>query len=73
MKKNLSELRNKTVKELEKEVKDTREEIAKLKLEIKVNPTKDTNMLAKKNKTLARRLTILTEKKYQQEVEKLGK
>ena len=48
MKKKISELKAKSKNELEKEVQALREEISKLKLEFKVNPGKDTNILAKK-------------------------
>lgn len=68
MKKVINELKQKTIKELEQEVNNLRQEIAKLKIETKVNPPKDTNFLVKKRKKLAQLLTILTEKK---EAEKL--
>lgn len=68
MKKTVKELRNKTISELEKEAKTLRGELAKLILEAKVKPTKDTNVLIKKRKRLAVILTILGEKK---ELEKL--
>jgi len=68
MKKVINKLKQKTIKELEQEVNNLRQEIAKLKIETKVNPPKDTNFLVKKRKKLAQLLTILTEKK---EAEKL--
>jgi len=72
MKKNLNEWRKKPPEDLRKEVKNLREEIAKLKLEIITKPVKDSNLLIKKRKTLARLLTILKENKDAQEVERLG-
>lgn len=61
MKKNLTELKKKSPPELEKLIQTTREEITKLRLGAKVNPQKDTNLLTKKRKVLARMLTVLTE------------
>ncbi len=63
MKKEIKELKSKSLSELEKQALSLREEIAKLKLEIKVNPAKDTNLLMKKRKKLAVILTVTTEKK----------
>ena len=63
MKKIISELQKKTIKQLEKESFVVREAIAKLRLEIKANPPKNTNLLTNKRKELARVLTVLTEKK----------
>jgi len=63
MKKNIIDLRKKTVEELTKEIRLQREEIAKFQLEAKTNPVKDTNSLVKKRKKLAVLLTVLTEKK----------
>ena len=63
MKKNTKEYKNKSVKELEKIIQSSREEIAKARLHIKINPAKDTNFLKKKKKQLAILLTITTEKK----------
>ena len=61
--KDIKEIRQKTVKELEKETKDLINEISKLRLEIKVNPPKDSNVFIKKRKRLAVILTVLREKK----------
>lgn len=61
--KDIKEMRQKTVKELEKEAKDLINEISKLRLEIKVNPPKDSNVFMKKRKRLAVVLTVLAEKK----------
>ena len=63
MKKLTKELTSKTVKELEKLIQTLREEIAKLVLNKKVNPSKDTNLLRKKRKSLAVMLAVLTQKK----------
>jgi ribosomal protein L29 len=70
MKKSMSELRAKSIKELLNQQKLLRTEIAKAKLEFKVNQPKDTNVIMKKRKKLAVLLTILGEKK---ELEKLQK
>lgn len=68
MKKITKEYKTKTRKELEKIVQHLREEIAKLRLEAKVNPPKDTNLLVKKRKTLALILTLISEKKQMEEM-----
>jgi ribosomal protein L29 len=69
MKKSVKEFQGKSTKELEKEVVVLRTEIAKLKLQEKVNPSKDTNKIHKKKKLLAVLLTVKTQKK---EAEKLS-
>ena len=63
MKKITKTYREKTSKELTKDMYVLREEIAKLQLSFKSNPPKDTNSLMKKKKQLAVLLTVLTEKK----------
>lgn len=63
MKKLTKELTGKTIKELEKQSQVLREEIAKLVLNQRVNPAKDTNVVVKKRKELAVVLTILLQKK----------
>jgi ribosomal protein L29 len=63
MKKITKIYREKTSKELMKEIYPLREEIAKLQLSFKSNPPKDTNSLMKKRKQLAILLTILSEKR----------
>ena len=68
MKKKTLELKNKSIIELEKEAENLRQEVAKLRLELKVNPAKDTNILMKKKKIIAVILTLIGEKK---EMEKL--
>lgn len=63
MKKLTKELTNKTTKELVKQSQMLREEVAKLILNQRVNPSKDTNIVVKKQKELAVILTVLTQKK----------
>ena len=63
MKKISREFKGKSVADLEKEEKKIREEIGKSKLELKVNPPKDSNALFKKRKKLAVILTLINEKK----------
>lgn len=63
MKKSVKELQSKTVKELEKSVNSLHEEVAKLRLQQKVNPSKDTNIVSKKRKMIATLLTVITQKK----------
>lgn len=59
----IDELRTKTIKELEKEGDEIRKEIAKLQLDFKVNPPKNTNLVVKKRKRLTVILTLINEKK----------
>ena len=63
MKKVVNDMRSKSVPELKDEIQVARKELSKLILETKVNPKKDTNLISKKKRYLARLLTILTEKK----------
>ncbi|MEN9327533.1 MAG: hypothetical protein RI947_341 [Candidatus Parcubacteria bacterium] len=49
--------------DMNKQIISVREEIAKLKLEEKVNPQKDTNLIAKKKKRLAVLLTLFSQTK----------
>lgn len=63
MKKLTKEVTDKSIQELTKEAQKIREEIAKLMVEQKVKPQKDTNFIAKKKKQLAVILTILQGKK----------
>jgi len=70
MKKNIKNLREKDIKELNKEIEILKEEIAKLNLSKKSSPVKDTNLLFKKRKQLAILLTILNEKKAVVEIKK---
>ncbi len=62
MKKDIKKYRQMEIKELKKEISDLRQEIAKLKLTWKVLPAKDTNLIIKKRKQLAKLLTVLKEK-----------
>lgn len=62
MKKQTRIYKEKTLKELEKEIVALREEIAKTKLNQKITPAKDTNLLFKKRKQLALLLTVFGEK-----------
>ena len=62
MKKLTNEFNPKSIKEVEKKIGETRHEIAKLQLEQKVNPPKDSNTLFKRRKQLAVLLTVLNEK-----------
>jgi ribosomal protein L29 len=70
MKKLVEQLRKKTIKELEKEIIKQRELIAKLRLQVKVNPPKDTNQLGKERKKLAQLLTIAGEKKEEEKIKR---
>jgi ribosomal protein L29 len=70
MKKTTKELNSKTINELQLEAQKTREEIAKMKLELKVNPPKNTNLIFGKRKKLAVILTVLKQK---EELAKLKK
>jgi len=71
MKKNIDQLRKKSIKELTSDSESLRLEIIKLKMGEKSNPTKDSNLLTKKRKTLARILTIISEKSEEKKVDKL--
>lgn len=62
MKKITKELLGKTIEELQKEARVIREEVAKLQVESKVKPQKDTNTIPKKIKKLAVILTVISEK-----------
>lgn len=62
-KKELEDLRSKLIKELEKQAQDLIKEIALQKLEFEANKPKDSNILLKKRKKLARIWTIIEEKK----------
>lgn len=73
MKKLVKDYINKTIKEIDNELRILREEIARLKLESKVNPPKNTNFLIKKKKKLAVLLTILSQKQESEEIVKKTK
>ena len=68
MKKFVQKYRQLDLKTLAKKEQELRKEIAKLKLEIKVNPPKDTNLLSKKRRELAVLLTIKREKELENQV-----
>ena len=68
MKKFVQKYRQLDLKTLAKKEQELRKEIAKLKLEIKVNPPKDTNLLSKKRRELAVFLTIKREKELENQV-----
>ena len=69
MKKYATEFRKKTVKELEKESKDIKNEIEKLKIDWVVNKPKNTNVISSKQKKLSVLLTVLSEKKELENLE----
>lgn len=63
MKKAVKDYEAKTAAVLAKDAEALRKEIAKLNLEAKSNPQKDTNNLIKKRKQLAVLLTVMNGKK----------
>lgn len=63
MRKLTKQYTDKSIQELTAEVQKMRTEIAKLLIEYKVKPQKDTNYIVKKKKELAVMLTLLQEKK----------
>ena len=69
MKKYATEFRKKTVKELEKESKDIKNEIEKLKIDWVVNKPENTNVISSKQKKLSVLLTVLSEKKELENLE----
>lgn len=73
MKKINRDLKDKALKELEKAAADLYQEIAKLTLDLKVSPGKDTNQLAKKRQRLAIILTLIQEKKNIEAIKHLTK
>ena len=73
MKKTEKDLKDKSIVELKKEADALYQDIAKLQLELKVNPVKDTNNLPKKRKHLAVILTLMNEKKNLEVVKRLVK
>lgn len=70
MNKNVKELKGKSVSELEKTAATLKMEIARGMIDAKVNPPKDTNTAMKKRKKLAVVLTLLTEKRMEEQVKK---
>ena len=69
MKKLAEKYRKMKLSDLARREQELRKEIAKLRLEFKVSPPKDTNLLGKKRRELAVLLTIKREKELL-EVEK---
>ncbi len=63
MRKIVEEMFKKDINLLEKEINDLRKEIARLKVESKISPQKDTNLLKKKRKKMAIMLTVLSQRK----------
>jgi ribosomal protein L29 len=63
MKKTFSELMNKSVKELEKEVDNLNNEIIKGSMELASSPQKDSNIFAKKRRKIAVISTAINQKK----------
>lgn len=63
MKKQNRDLVQKSVEELQKEAKTLRDDMAKLHVESRVKPEKDTNSSRKKQKRLAVVLTLINTKK----------
>lgn len=59
MKKTTNEFKNKSEKELSKQIEALRREITKEVIESKISPSKDTNSLTKKRKKLAVVMTVL--------------
>lgn len=62
MKKYIKEIIGKSVTDLNKDIVTLRTEIAKLRVESKMKPQKDTNLIKKKEKQLANILTVITQK-----------
>lgn len=62
MKKEVQDLKQKAVKELQTEVEKLRSEVAKSRLDLKVNRQKDTNIISKKRKRLAMLQTLINQK-----------
>ena len=64
-KKELEELKMKTIEELKRFVVDLRDEVGKLRIEKGLGKLTDTNAIKNKNKAIARALTFLTIKSVQ--------
>lgn len=71
MKKDIKQIRGESIEKLVKEAQKIREEIAKEKLEARVNQPKDTNKLFLKRKKLAVILTVLGEKRELETINKI--
>ena len=61
------ELRKKTEKELEKILKENREKLEKMKIDLSLRKLKNVKEIKMVKKDIARILTILNEKKYAKE------
>lgn len=71
MKKFYKKINSQSIKDLEKEIAKLRGDIAKETLTVKVNPPKDSNSVFKKRKTLAVYLTVLSEKRELETLQKV--
>ena len=67
-KKELEELRTKTIEELKKLIRKTQEELVRLKIEKKAGKLKDVHQPRKKSDDLARLKTILKEKELNESI-----
>ena len=63
----LKKMEEKSILELKKSAEGLREEIAKLRFDLSLNKLKDTNMIKKKRKDLARILTAIRQKEITEE------
>jgi ribosomal protein L29 len=63
MKKTITELTGKSVAELEKDIQTIRSEITKAQLDYAIAAAKDSNIVPKKKKQLARIETVLSQKR----------
>ena len=70
MRKTTAEVSKMKIADIQKQIQTTREEIAKLRLETRVSPQKDSNVITKKRKRLAVMLTVLSEKQDAELVKK---
>lgn len=70
MRKTTAEVSKMKIADIQKQIQTTREEIAKLRLEKRVSPQKDSNLITKKRKRLAVMLTVLSEKQDAELVKK---
>jgi len=66
MKKEIKELNNKAVKELYKELEEARKKLLKLKFEVAQAKVKNIKELPKTKKQIARILTIIQEKQWEE-------
>ena len=62
MTRKVDELRQKTIGELQKEAAEIRHELAKLRFDHALGQLKDTSLLKKRKKDLARILTVIRQK-----------